>query len=142
MQNGAVMNTPLQPHESHIPYLLQFFIDYNIYGMDYIELSHAIFKRPLPPGNFFFFELCKTLDLKYKNKIKKILQPLPLLHQGMYLTRCPRPCPRTSSRDLCWGWGRKTSHTTISTLCRNQLCGQLIMCSHHGKAIANSRPTP
>ena len=29
---GAVLNKVMQPHESHVPYNLQMFIDYNLYG--------------------------------------------------------------------------------------------------------------
>lgn len=45
---GAVMSTPLQPHEAHLPYLLQFLIDYNLYGMSSIVLSGFHFRGPLP----------------------------------------------------------------------------------------------
>ncbi|XP_019624970.1 PREDICTED: DNA polymerase zeta catalytic subunit-like [Branchiostoma belcheri] len=46
LQGGAVMNKPYQPHEAHIPFLLQFFIDYNLYGMNYINLGAVKFRRP------------------------------------------------------------------------------------------------
>ncbi|XP_062511282.1 DNA polymerase zeta catalytic subunit-like [Corticium candelabrum] len=51
LQSGAVMNRPFQPHEAHIPYLLQFFIDYNLYGMSFIELAIVKFRLPLTPGS-------------------------------------------------------------------------------------------
>lgn len=45
---GAVLDKVLQPHESHIPYLLQFLVDYNLYGMGYIHVSKIKFRHPVP----------------------------------------------------------------------------------------------
>ncbi|XP_012939593.1 uncharacterized protein LOC101853172 isoform X2 [Aplysia californica] len=42
---GAVMSKPYQPHESHIPYALQLFIDYNLYGMNLINVSALKFRK-------------------------------------------------------------------------------------------------
>uniref|UniRef100_A0A4W6C027 DNA polymerase zeta catalytic subunit n=1 Tax=Lates calcarifer TaxID=8187 RepID=A0A4W6C027_LATCA len=39
LQSGAVMSKNYQPHEGHIPYLLQLFMDYNLYGMNLINLG-------------------------------------------------------------------------------------------------------
>ncbi|KAI4488484.1 hypothetical protein M0802_011590 [Mischocyttarus mexicanus] len=39
LQNGAVGNLKLQPHEAHIPFILQFMIDYNLYGMNLINMK-------------------------------------------------------------------------------------------------------
>ncbi|KAB5517040.1 hypothetical protein PHYPO_G00184900 [Pangasianodon hypophthalmus] len=51
LQGGAVMNKCFQPHEAHIPFLLQFFIDFNLYGMNLIHLSAVRFRRHTPdPG--------------------------------------------------------------------------------------------
>jgi len=36
--SGAVLGVRFQPHESHIPFLLQFKIDHNLYGMDWMRL--------------------------------------------------------------------------------------------------------
>ncbi|KAM9840374.1 DNA polymerase zeta catalytic subunit [Aulostomus maculatus] len=47
LQSGAVMNKSYQPHEGHIPYLLQLFIDYNLYGMNLINLGAVKFRRTL-----------------------------------------------------------------------------------------------
>ncbi|XP_072300034.1 DNA polymerase zeta catalytic subunit isoform X2 [Eucyclogobius newberryi] len=44
LQSGAVMNKMHQPHEGHIPYLLQLFIDYNLYGMNLINLGAVKFR--------------------------------------------------------------------------------------------------
>ncbi|XP_076024079.1 DNA polymerase zeta catalytic subunit isoform X1 [Genypterus blacodes] len=45
LQSGAVMNKSFQPHEGHIPYLLQLFIDYNLYGMNLLNLGAVKFRR-------------------------------------------------------------------------------------------------
>ena len=37
--HGAIMNTVFQPYESHIPFVMQFFQDYNLYGMNLIHFS-------------------------------------------------------------------------------------------------------
>lgn len=36
LQNGAILGKIYQPHESHVPYILQFLIDYNLYGMSFL----------------------------------------------------------------------------------------------------------
>ncbi|KAG8444660.1 hypothetical protein GDO86_009719 [Hymenochirus boettgeri] len=45
LQGGAVMNKCYQPHEAHVSYLLQLFIDYNLYGMNLINLAAVKFRR-------------------------------------------------------------------------------------------------
>ncbi|ESO87295.1 hypothetical protein LOTGIDRAFT_107463 [Lottia gigantea] len=42
---GAVMNKSFQPHESHIPYQLQLFIDFNLYGMNMINVAAVKFRH-------------------------------------------------------------------------------------------------
>jgi DNA polymerase zeta len=44
LATGAVMNQVLQPHEAHVPFELQFMMDYNIQGMNLIHLRHAMFR--------------------------------------------------------------------------------------------------
>ncbi|CAN0270038.1 unnamed protein product, partial [Ectocarpus sp. 8 AP-2014] len=48
LQAGHVLSTRFQPFESHVPFLLQVFIDYNISGMSYVHLRNALFLQPLP----------------------------------------------------------------------------------------------
>ncbi|TRY76839.1 hypothetical protein TCAL_14741 [Tigriopus californicus] len=50
LQNGAVMGLKIQPHESHVPYTLQFMMDYNLQGMNFIHLAHAKFRRSASSG--------------------------------------------------------------------------------------------
>ncbi|XP_043488413.1 DNA polymerase zeta catalytic subunit isoform X1 [Polistes fuscatus] len=39
LQNGSISNLKLQPHEAHIPFILQFMMDYNLYGMNFINIK-------------------------------------------------------------------------------------------------------
>ncbi|XP_076640510.1 DNA polymerase zeta catalytic subunit isoform X1 [Colletes latitarsis] len=41
LENGTVLNQNLQPYEAHIPFILQFMIDYNLYGMSLINLKNV-----------------------------------------------------------------------------------------------------
>ena len=41
---GIVLGTVFQPHESHIPFIMQFLIDFNLYGMNFVHLSDAIMR--------------------------------------------------------------------------------------------------
>lgn len=42
LQSGAILGKMFQPHESHVPYILRFFIDFNLVGMSYL---HVPFKK-------------------------------------------------------------------------------------------------
>ncbi|XP_078322604.1 uncharacterized protein LOC111104775 [Crassostrea virginica] len=48
---GAVLNKGFQPHESHIPYTLQMFIDYNLYGMNMLNVAAVKFRRKAQDEN-------------------------------------------------------------------------------------------
>lgn len=43
--NGTVLGQSFQPHESHLNFTLQFFIDFNLFGMSNIELQTLKFRR-------------------------------------------------------------------------------------------------
>ncbi|PHH72803.1 hypothetical protein CDD80_4257 [Ophiocordyceps camponoti-rufipedis] len=51
LQQGAIMKQKFQPYEAHLQYLLQFMIDYNLYGCDYLESSKIMFRAPVPQHN-------------------------------------------------------------------------------------------
>ncbi|RWS29543.1 hypothetical protein B4U80_09736, partial [Leptotrombidium deliense] len=44
LETGKVMNTVIQTYEAHIPYILKFFIDYNLYGMNFIDVRNVQFR--------------------------------------------------------------------------------------------------
>ncbi|XP_010511693.1 PREDICTED: DNA polymerase zeta catalytic subunit-like isoform X3 [Camelina sativa] len=46
--SGAVLGKILQPYESHIPFILQFLVDYNLYGMGHVHISKMKFRNPVP----------------------------------------------------------------------------------------------
>ncbi|KAI9190114.1 DNA polymerase zeta [Blastocladiella emersonii ATCC 22665] len=50
LASGAVLHTPMQPHEAHLPYLLQFLADHAIDGMGWMDLDWALFRMPVHPG--------------------------------------------------------------------------------------------
>ncbi|KAL0276324.1 UNVERIFIED_CONTAM: hypothetical protein PYX00_003917 [Menopon gallinae] len=43
--SGAILGQRFQPHEAHIPFTLQFMMDYNIYGMSFITLEKVKYRR-------------------------------------------------------------------------------------------------
>nr|CAB3265529.1 DNA polymerase zeta catalytic subunit-like [Phallusia mammillata] len=47
LQAGAIMNQSYQPHEAHVPFILQFFLDYNLYGMNLLHSKCSWFRKPL-----------------------------------------------------------------------------------------------
>ncbi|XP_048452642.1 DNA polymerase zeta catalytic subunit [Rhincodon typus] len=51
LQGGAVMNKSYQPYEAHLPYLLQLFIDHNLYGMNFIHLAAVKFRKTQRKGD-------------------------------------------------------------------------------------------
>ncbi|OAD06266.1 hypothetical protein MUCCIDRAFT_9808, partial [Mucor lusitanicus CBS 277.49] len=64
LQSGAIQNTSFQPHEAHLNFELQFLMDHNLYGMDWIHIEeHNIspglkiqFRLPLldePKANYY-----------------------------------------------------------------------------------------
>lgn len=48
LRQGVIMKQVFQPFEAHLQYLLQWMVDYNLYGCDYIDCSKAFFRFPVP----------------------------------------------------------------------------------------------
>lgn len=42
---GNIMNESFQPYESHVPYNLQFLMDFNLFGMNLIYIDSVKFRR-------------------------------------------------------------------------------------------------
>ena len=49
--SGVINDSIYQPFESHIPYLLHFFIDYNLYGMNFMYFKNPLFRQPIPSSS-------------------------------------------------------------------------------------------
>ncbi|CAG7818999.1 unnamed protein product [Allacma fusca] len=45
LANGSILDRKFQLFESHIPYILQFFLDYNLFGMNLIHYKKVLFRR-------------------------------------------------------------------------------------------------
>lgn len=78
LSNGTVLNTNFQPYETHIPYILQFFMDYNLHGMNLINLSNVKFRSPLPKG-----DLKGSINVSFKSPPRSPLGS-PLYSQTNY----------------------------------------------------------
>ena len=48
LRSGAIMAKFFQVFEAHIPFTLQVFIDYNLYGMGMVHLDNVRFRAPMP----------------------------------------------------------------------------------------------
>ena len=48
LESGRVVRTRFQPFEIHIRYQLQFMLDYNVFGCDFIDLEECYFRQPVP----------------------------------------------------------------------------------------------
>ncbi|KAJ1734176.1 DNA polymerase zeta, partial [Coemansia biformis] len=48
LASGAVMGRRFDVFASHLPYTLQFLVDYNLYGMEWIQMESVRFRSPLP----------------------------------------------------------------------------------------------
>ncbi|KAK3955000.1 hypothetical protein QBC32DRAFT_381995 [Pseudoneurospora amorphoporcata] len=48
LQQGVIMSQRFQPYEAHLQYLLQFMVDYNLYGCGYLDAAMVTFRAPVP----------------------------------------------------------------------------------------------
>ncbi|XP_017012504.2 DNA polymerase zeta catalytic subunit isoform X1 [Drosophila takahashii] len=71
LQSGAILSKNFSPHESHVPYILQFMIDYNLYGMSYVHVPLEVLKfrrshedEVIPYANVKPAQLLDTISVK------------------------------------------------------------------------------
>lgn len=48
LRGGAVGRQFFQPYEAHIPYILGFMIDFNLYGCGFVDCENVKFRTPIP----------------------------------------------------------------------------------------------
>lgn len=48
LRSGEIMKKKFIVYEAHIPFLLQFMLDFNLYGCGWVEISKAKFREPVP----------------------------------------------------------------------------------------------
>ncbi|XP_037888398.1 DNA polymerase zeta catalytic subunit isoform X1 [Glossina fuscipes] len=73
LQNGVILNKVFQPHESHVPYILQFMIDYNLYGMSFIHTPFDIVKfRRATDADVIPFKDLSDIQILNCHTVKKL----------------------------------------------------------------------
>ncbi|KAI7829071.1 hypothetical protein BX661DRAFT_99530 [Kickxella alabastrina] len=91
LSSGAVMGQKMNVLGSHLSYVLQFLVDFNLYGMDWIHLNKILFRSPLPQPAGGSSQMSGAID---DSNVENIYRWVP---QGMpsYLAR-PTPPDRIS----------------------------------------------
>ncbi|KAL5288058.1 REV3L family protein [Megaselia abdita] len=70
VQNGVILNKVFHPHEAHVPYVQQFMIDYNLYGMSFVHVPREILKyRKSTEDEILNYDSSQILDF---NKAQKV----------------------------------------------------------------------
>lgn len=67
------MNKIFEPHEAHIPFILQFFIDFNLYGMSFIEFSNVKYRKMANAGNYLIAGISIYYSLKQNVNLLSLL---------------------------------------------------------------------
>ncbi|XP_059153946.1 uncharacterized protein LOC131939568 isoform X2 [Physella acuta] len=75
---GAVMNKSFQPHEAHIPYPLQLFIDYNLYGMNFVNVKNLKFRKKTDCNS--------AADISKELKVNASCTETPTRHENISLS--------------------------------------------------------
>lgn len=73
LQNGVVLDKNFHPHESHVSYVLQFMIDYNLYGMSYVHVPQDTLKfRCLDNNETLPLNGINPAQMQDSNQVKKV----------------------------------------------------------------------
>ncbi|CAF0991064.1 unnamed protein product [Adineta steineri] len=78
------MNQEFQPHEAHVPFNLQFFIDYNLYGMNFILFNNANQRNSTRiTTNVLSTQRISSCELEYDVHINDICNEQPQIGKGI-----------------------------------------------------------
>ncbi|APA07252.1 hypothetical protein sscle_02g020220 [Sclerotinia sclerotiorum 1980 UF-70] len=65
LRQGTIMKRVFQPYEAHLQFLLQWMVDYNLYGCGYIDTSKVKFRAPVP----LYDEISSSMHLWHDRSI-------------------------------------------------------------------------
>lgn len=77
LYNGAILGQRFQTFEAHIPFILQFMIDYNVSGMGMLRAKSFKFRQPLPTS------------IADHSNLKHLDNSIPLEHLYLHTTVPP-----------------------------------------------------
>ncbi|KAI8091003.1 uncharacterized protein B0P05DRAFT_296215 [Gilbertella persicaria] len=90
LQTGAIMNTSFQPFEAHLNFELQFLMDHNLYGMDWIDIddAHGLdnepfgikFRSPLPEEPKASFDISQSSSITHHSLTSMGLSAEPAVY--------------------------------------------------------------
>lgn len=86
LQREAFSNSSFQVFEAHIPYILQFFIDYSIFGMDFVHLENVKFR--ISPKLDASEKYIDDLDLSVEQILNNTNMLSPLLPSTTVAVEC------------------------------------------------------
>jgi DNA polymerase zeta len=89
LHQGAILNRPMQPFESHLQYVLQWMCDYNLFGCDYIDCGKVQFRGPVPD--------CEEIDTTIHKWHDASIPPEFISEDDQY----PRQSHCTLEVDIC-----------------------------------------
>ncbi|PWY98545.1 putative catalytic subunit of DNA polymerase zeta UPR-1 [Testicularia cyperi] len=84
LESGGVMKTVFQPFEIHIRYQLQFMLDYNIFGCDFIDLDDVRFRLPVPEGDDIATDASSPLEFRDKRWNRNSIPYTNLQSEGVH----------------------------------------------------------
>ncbi|KAK9070718.1 hypothetical protein SSX86_011120 [Deinandra increscens subsp. villosa] len=115
---GSVLEKSLQPHESHIPFLLQFLIDYNLHGMGHLHVSKMKFRHPVP----YVFTKKSNYDGQYKEQMNNSFMATNSKADSSGDVSLESPIWLSSTIPDTWMWNLPSQDLEDNTVKRQSVC--------------------